>query len=98
MQKSGLSIKYKLLLLLVILPASVLALYLLLATQIFKSDKIAYVYDSSAAVSKTLAVQVGAEMERFENTVATVWRGYGPATETFTPLSEKLFESNESIF
>ncbi len=63
MQKHGFSIKYKLLFLLVVLPTTMLALYIILAMKIFKTDKIAYVYDTSDSVSKTLAAQTRAELE-----------------------------------
>ena len=55
--KRGLSIKYKILLLLTLVPLITLALYLFLAIRVFENDKLAYIYDSGSAMSRTLSSQ-----------------------------------------
>lgn len=55
--KRGLSIKYKILLVLTAVPLITLALYLFLAIRVFQSDKLAYVFDSGSAMSRTLSAQ-----------------------------------------
>src|SRR4051812_39662334 len=61
--KRRVSLKYKLLGLLITLPVISLALYLVLATHLFETDKIAYVYDSSAMASRSLGAQVRGQIE-----------------------------------
>jgi sigma-B regulation protein RsbU (phosphoserine phosphatase) len=56
------SIRYKILLLLTLLPLVTLSLYLLLAIKIFEKDKIAYVFDSSGSVSRSVAAQAKSEL------------------------------------
>ncbi len=47
---------------LTLIPLVTLSLFLVLALGIFEKDKIAYVFESSAAVSKTLSAQVGTNL------------------------------------
>jgi len=60
--RNGLSLKYKLLLMLTILPLVMLVIYMLVALNVFKMDKIAYVYESSSSVSRTLSAQSSTEL------------------------------------
>ena len=62
-QKSGLSIRYKILLLMTLLPLVILAVYLFMAVRVFEEDKIAYVYESSSSVARSLAAQTTTELE-----------------------------------
>ncbi|MEK6705333.1 MAG: SpoIIE family protein phosphatase [Bdellovibrionota bacterium] len=94
---SSLSIKYKLLILLTTLPVIALTLYLILATRLFKVDKIAYVFDSSAAVSRSLSSQVKAEIESALSALKPIAEGYDPASKSFDRTSEKLFSKEQSF-
>jgi phosphoserine phosphatase RsbU/P len=60
--KKGLSIKYKLLIVLTSLPLFMLGSYLFLAIGIFKDDKIAYIFESSSSVAKSISAQVSTEL------------------------------------
>jgi len=97
MQKHGFSIKYKLLFLLVVLPTTMLALYIILAMKIFKTDKIAYVYDTSDSVSKTLAAQTRAELESVNASLKPIWTGYDENTKSFDTMAQSLFKDEEKI-
>jgi sigma-B regulation protein RsbU (phosphoserine phosphatase) len=54
-KQKGLSLRYKILLVLILLPLSLLGIYLVVAINVFKSDKIAYVFESSTTVSRNLS-------------------------------------------
>lgn len=62
MNRRGLSLRYKILLLLTAIPAFALAAYLILAVKVFESDKVAYVFDSTSNMSGTLASQIKTQL------------------------------------
>lgn len=62
MKRRGLSIKYKILLLLTLVPLITLALYLFLAIRVFENDKLAYVFESGSAISRTLSQQATTDL------------------------------------
>lgn len=88
-----LSIRLKILLLLTSVPSLILALYLYVATEVFKQDKLAYVFDSSAAVVRSQAAQARAEFTGILNLLK-------PAIQERIELGEmgeigkKLFKSD----
>src|SRR6478735_4425075 len=53
----SLSLRIKFLLLLTLLPLVVLGAYLALAIDVFQEDKIAYVFEETTSISRTLALQ-----------------------------------------
>lgn len=68
----SLSIRYKILLLLTIVPLVTLALYLFLAVRVFKKDKLAYVFESGSTVAKTLSAQATTELNGVLNSAKPV--------------------------
>ena len=58
MDKTGLSLRYKLLILLTMIPIVCLSLYLWMASQLFKSDKEAYIQESTTKFAQSLSIQV----------------------------------------
>src|SRR5579863_2866971 len=70
--KVGLSLRYKLLLAISALPIICLSLYLLMATDLFKKDKVAYVFDSSSMVSRSIANQSRIEVEALFESVRPI--------------------------
>ncbi len=58
----GISLRYKFMAALLIIPLIGLSLFLLIAKNIFEMDKIAYVFDSSLQVTKTRAARVNSEI------------------------------------
>lgn len=62
MKNKGLSLRYKILLFLTVIPVAALATYLYLAIGTFERDKIAYVFETSTSGAKALANQVNSEV------------------------------------
>lgn len=94
---AGLSIKYKFLALLVLLPTATLGLYLMVSIDLFKSDKVIYVFDSTAAVSKTLAAQAQAELSSMLSGLKPLLEGFDFQARKFSPASEALFQKQSSV-
>jgi sigma-B regulation protein RsbU (phosphoserine phosphatase) len=53
----NLSLKYKVMVLLTVVPLLLLASYLFLVIRVFESDKIAYIYDTNSSVNRSIASQ-----------------------------------------
>jgi sigma-B regulation protein RsbU (phosphoserine phosphatase) len=96
-QKKGLSLKYKLLILLVALPVVTLALYLVVATGLFKSDKIAYVFDSSSVVTRTVSSQVREKLNVAVSVVSLVVGNFDPRNRRFGSTARTVFQKNSEI-
>lgn len=95
-KKRGLSIRYKILGLLTLIPLLMLTAYLLMAVRIFEQDKIAYVFDSSSNVSATMAAQIKNQLNSVLTSVRPVFQDY-LTTQSFSPLSKSIFENEFSI-
>lgn len=95
--KIGLSLKYKLLILLTLIPAISLGAYFVLATTEFKEDKIAYVHDSSAAVARSTATQVRSEVTGFFDKSKVLADSFDPFTNTFNESGRKVFKNSERL-
>lgn len=91
------SLRYKLLALLITLPLISLGLYLLIATDLFKSDKKAYVYDSSATVSRSLATQLRMETQSAYANLRTLVDTYDFTQNDFPETSKDLFRKNPRL-
>jgi len=89
--KVRLSIRYKLLILLTSLPLLSLSLYLLMATRLFETDKIAYVFDSSVGVSRALSMQIRIEVDSFLAKAKPIVEGYNYVEKKFSPMAQDLF-------
>ncbi len=96
-KKLGLSLKYKLLIMLTLIPVVSLAAYFFLATSEFKEDKIAYVHDSSAAVAKSTATQVRAEVSSFFDKAKVLADSFDIYTGRFRDSGEKVFSGTERL-
>lgn len=94
--KTGLSIRYKILILLTLVPMVSLSLFLLIAIRIFENDKVAYIYESSAMVSKTLSAQVRTELDAKLITAKPMLQEFVEKRQ-FGPISQRLIE-DESLF
>lgn len=91
------SLRYKLLILLITLPLISLSLYLLIATDLFKSDKKAYVYDSSATVSRALARQMRMETQSAYDTFRALIETFDSHKNEFPEASRAVFQKNKRI-
>jgi phosphoserine phosphatase RsbU/P len=96
-QKVKISLKYKLLALLTVIPLVSLGLYFFLATGEFKEDKVAYVHDSSAAVAKSLSTQVRAEVNSFLEAVKPIVANFDQVEGRFSETAAGLFNSSERL-
>ena len=91
-KKLGVSLKYKLLLLLTLIPLVSLSSYFFLATEEYKTDKIAYIHDSSVAVAKSVSTQVRAEVNAFLEVVRPIVANFDQVDGQFNPTGLGLFE------
>ncbi|MEK6554365.1 MAG: SpoIIE family protein phosphatase [Bdellovibrionota bacterium] len=94
-KKLGLSLKYKLLMLLTFIPLASLSVYLFIATKEFEKDKLPYVLDSTAAMAKSLAQQVRVEIDTFLDKSSVLVRGFDLAERKFNQLATDSFNQAE---
>ncbi len=97
MKKRGISLRYKILTALTVLPFVGLSLFLVLAISIFEKDKIAYVFDSSLSVSKTRAARVRSEIGTLISLVQPIVYSYSANTRTLAESGTYYF-NQESKF
>jgi len=95
--KVRISLKYKLLVLLVSLPLISLGLYLFMATDLFQKDKVAYVFDSSATVSRSLAGQLRLQLNSTFTSALRYVEMVDSATGGFSPAAQDVFAKNKSF-
>lgn len=91
------SIRYKLLLLLTILPIICLSLYLLMATSLFEKDKIAYVYDSSTAVARSLGGQTRMELAHVISSLRPLFESFDRVGNHFSESAKNIFDKQKKI-
>ena len=96
MNRQGLSIKYKILALLITVSLVTLGLYLFLAVSIFKDDKLAYVFESGSAVARTLSAQTSADLNGILNSAKPVIQEYAQLGK-FGSVSRAIFDSDAPI-
>lgn len=96
MKKRGISIRYKILLLLTSLPLITLSIYLVLALKIFEDDKIAYVFDSSSSMSGTMAAQIKTQLNAVLGTTKPIFQDY-LTQQKFTSISESIFQNEFNL-
>lgn len=96
MKKSGISIRYKILLLLTLIPLATLSVYLFLAVQVFEKDKVAYVFDSSSNVSGAMASQVKAQLNSLLNESKPIFQDFLTNGE-FTTQTSLIFANDFSL-
>ena len=95
--QTGMSLKYKLLILLTLVPVFSLGVYLYVAIEEFKKDKIAYVHDSSAAVASSLAMQVRSQSDNFIERVTPIIENYDRVERTFLQTAIDLFKKADRL-
>ncbi len=96
MAKIHISLKYKLLVLLVSLPVIALSLYLVLATHLFESDKIAYVFDSTSMAARSLSSRVRLELETEVKALSRIAVSFDLARSQLRPILGSL-ESEKNL-
>ncbi|MGE0761932.1 MAG: SpoIIE family protein phosphatase [Bdellovibrionales bacterium] len=73
------------------IPLVVLAMYFTFAMREFQKDKEAYVYDSSVAVAKSLAMQIRVEVESYLSSVKPIIEAYDANTGSMSDQGRALF-------
>ncbi len=91
------SLKYKLLVLLVLAPVFSLVSYLFMAKSIFEEDKLAYIYSTNLTNSQTLARQLVSELEIVEKTRDVILTGLNSSNQSFDKLSENVFKNEKKL-
>src|SRR5688572_21155993 len=84
MKRRGLSLRYKILIALTVLPLIGLSLFLALAVNVFETDKIAYVFDSSLSVSKTKAARVKSDIGALVSIAQSLVLNYNGVSKSLT--------------
>lgn len=96
MKQRGLSIKYKILLLLCLVPVCTLAIYLFVAIKTFENDKIPYVFESTTAVANTLSQQVTTDFNSVLNQTKPVIQEF-LSQRQFGNLSRSIVDSDGPV-
>ncbi len=89
----AISLRIKFLLVLTLIPLVVLAAYLALAIEVFQSDKIAYVFEQTSSISRTLSAQANAEWGSAFSSARPILQDW-TENQSFGPVSQSLI-SNE---
>ncbi len=95
--KIRLSLRYKLMLVLSLLPIVCLSLYLIMATDLFQKDKVAYVFDSSMTVSRSIATQTRIEIEALLDQLRPICESIDPQSKDFTSVGKVLLQKQKRI-
>jgi len=94
--RRSLSIRYKILLLLTLVPLVTLALYLALAVQVFQNDKLAYVFESGLSVARTLSAQASTEIGGMLNASKPAMQEF-LLERNFGKVSQAIFETESQL-
>ncbi|MBL7715787.1 MAG: SpoIIE family protein phosphatase [Bdellovibrionales bacterium] len=89
--KRRISLKYKLLALLVTLPLVSLGLYLILATRLFESDKLAYVFDSTAMAVRSIASRSRIEIDNHMKFLNSYLDDFDDQSRSFLSVTKARF-------
>ncbi len=96
-QRVKFPIRFKLILTLTVIPLVTLSLYLALAVDLFKKDKIAYVLDSSVTTTRAIAAQVHSNIGSILSSMQPIFEGFDLNETKFDHISQSLFQK-ESRF
>ncbi len=93
---NGLSLKTKIMLLLTLVPLMTLSAYLYLVINIFEQDKIAYVFDSTSNVSRSISAQV---KNQFISVITSLKPAFKEYITSGSPggITQEILNSNKEI-
>lgn len=102
MNQEGLSLRYKILLLLTVIPLLTLGAYLVLAMRVFETDKVAYVFDSTSNMSATMAAQIKAQLNTVLVSSRPLFQDFLSNTGSdgrrrFSPDADRILRAEASI-
>jgi sigma-B regulation protein RsbU (phosphoserine phosphatase) len=95
-KRSGLSIRMKVLLVLTLVPLMALSAYLYLVVTIFENDKIAYVYDTTSSVARSVAAQSRTQMSSVLNSLKPAIQEYINNGKTGL-ITNEIFQNEEDF-
>lgn len=96
MKNRGLSIRYKILLLLTLLPLITLAVYLVMAVKVFEDDKVAYVFETSSSSARTLSSQATTDLNSILGAAKPIIQEF-ISSRNFGAVSKAIFQSDPSL-
>ena len=88
-----LSLRYKILILLTLIPLITLSVYLVVALRVFEQDKIAYVFDSTSNMSSSLGHQMKIQLNAVLSSCKPIFQDYLDQ-KVFSKLSEDIFRND----
>jgi sigma-B regulation protein RsbU (phosphoserine phosphatase) len=91
------SLRYKFLAALTVIPLVGLSLFLLMAKDVFETDKIAYIFDTSLSDSKTRGSSVGGEISGIVSQIQSVVLAYRPDSKDITDTGKEYFSRSAKI-
>jgi len=94
---SGLSIKNKILIVLSSLPILAIGFIVAMATNVFKDDKLAYVYDSALSSARGKSSSVNSQIDGFIQSLKAINANYVPKSRKLTLNGESYFNSESSL-
>ncbi len=96
MAKRQISIRYKILLILILVPVITLATYLSLAVSVFKKDKIAYVFDAGVSNARTFSNSVSTEINSLMTSARPPIQEF-LLNKEFAAVSKSIFETDGNL-
>ncbi len=96
MKLRQLSIRYKILIILTVIPAIALIVYLSIALKVFKDDKVAYVFDTTSQMSVSIAGQIRNRLENIMKLTRPILLDLGQHQD-FGRLSRAFLQFDSSL-
>jgi sigma-B regulation protein RsbU (phosphoserine phosphatase) len=94
--QQGISLRYKIWIILTLIPLVALGSYLVIAVKIFQKDKLAYVFDSSQTISSAMASQITNEFNNALQSSKAVLQDYLDHQE-FSQVSRSVIKADPKI-
>jgi sigma-B regulation protein RsbU (phosphoserine phosphatase) len=94
-QKNTFSLRYKILILLTVIPLITLSVYLVLAMKVFQDDKVAYVYDSSSKFSNAVSAQIGIQLNSVLSSNKFLFQEY-LNSQNFNLVAKNFFKNENT--
>jgi sigma-B regulation protein RsbU (phosphoserine phosphatase) len=88
--KTGLSLRYKILILLTLIPLITLSIYLVVAMRIFEQDKIAYVFESTSNMAGSTAAQMKTQLNAVLTSCKPIFQDFLTG-RAFSKTGEDIF-------
>lgn len=97
MKLNSLSIKHKLLIVLSTLPIVSIGLIVVMATNLFKDDKLAYVYDTALSSARAKASTVDSQLNSYIQSLKAINSNFDPRASKVTVNGKNYFQSERDL-